>query len=175
MFDWLREMWKMRGFKCVVMIEKDKRGSPIDVTKFLDFPKIKLPVIPVNMSCLKWVAANVKYQKEDKDYWKLASETLADGFGDCEDGAILLACLLLARKFEVDSTGVLKSLPYYQILVNVFDTGAGFHVAVTVGDTLEDWTNQALKKVPDLWRLWYCFNRKHAYTRKENVQLWPKR
>jgi uncharacterized protein YneR len=179
MFDWLREIVKMRGLKRVVIIEKDKRASPIDVTKFLDLskylPRKFMIEFPLTQSSLDWVHSHITYKSEEKDFWKFPNETLADGYGDCEDGAILLACLLLKREFEVDSTGHVRLLPYYAVLVNVFDTEAGFHVAVTVGDELRDWTNPTLKTVPDSWKLWYCFNRKHAYTLKENADKWRKR
>lgn len=162
----------MRGLKRVRIVETTKRAEPIDVTKFLVFLGTKLPEIPLTQSSLAWVHDNITYKSEEKDFWKFASETLVDGYGDCEDGAILLACLLLTRKMEVDSTSVWIRIPYYKVLVNVFDTGAGFHVAVTLGDTLEDWTNPGLKKVPSDWKLWYCFNKKHAYTTKENAKSW---
>lgn len=168
----------MRGLKRVTIIEKDKRAVPMAVTKFLDFlkylPRKLMIEFPPNQSSLDWVHAHITYKSEEKDFWKFPNETLDDGFGDCEDGAILLACLLLARKMEVDSTGVWQSIPYYKVLVNVFDTGAGFHVAITFGDRLEDWTNPALEKVPPDWKLWYCFNKKHAYTTKENAKKWKR-
>lgn len=177
-FDWLREIVKMRGLKRVRIVETTKRAEPIEVTKFLDFrkylPRKTMIEFPVTQSSLDWVAANITYKSEEKDFWKFPNETLDDGFGDCEDGAILLACLLLARKMEIDSTSVWRLIPYYKVLVNVFDTGAGFHVAVTVGDTLEDWTNPNLKRVPSDWKLWYCFNKKHAYTTKEHAKEWKK-
>ena len=126
------------------------------------------------MSDLLWVRNHIKYASEEKDYWKFADETIRDGFGDCEDGAILLARLLLDRKFEIDSTGKVRLLPYHQVLVNVYLNPP--HVAVTIGDgdELRDWTNSSLKKVPSDWKLWYCFNRKHAYTTRENAAKWKK-
>jgi hypothetical protein len=114
---------------------------------------------------LDWIHEHISYKSEDKDFWKFPNETVADGFGDCEDGTILLASLILARN---------KLIPYYEVLVNVFDTPAGFHVAVTVGVELQDWTNPSLKQIPSDWKLWYCFNKKHAYATKEHVQEWKK-
>jgi len=165
MFDWLREWWLMRGrglVRCRI-VEKAKRLGPIDVTKFLDFLGTKLPSVPLPQSSLDWVATNITYVPEDKDFWKFASETLADGFGDCEDGAILLACLMLARN---------RLIPYYKVLVSVYETPS--HVAVTLADELCDWTNPSLRRVPSDWKLWYCFNKKHAYTTKEHEQEWKK-
>ena len=52
------------------------------------------------------VGRNIKYENDDKisssgDYWKFPVETLADGRGDCEDMALLLAGLLKNAGFDV--------------------------------------------------------------------------
>jgi hypothetical protein len=165
MFDWFREwlMMRKRGLVRVRIVETTKRVEPIDVTKFLNFLGTKLPSIPLTQSSLDWVHNHITYRSEEKDFWKFSNETLADGFGDCEDGAILLACLILSRN---------KLIPYYEVLVNVYETPQ--HVAVTLVGELCDWTNPSLKRVPSDWKLWYCFNRKRAYTTKENVAKWKK-
>lgn len=118
---------------------------------------------PPKQSSLDWVSANIGYRPEEKDFWKFPNETIDDGFGDCEDGAILLACLILAHN---------KFIPYYELLVNVYETPSGGHVAVTLAGELLDWANPSLKRVPSDWKLWYCFNRKHSYTTKEHAQEW---
>jgi hypothetical protein len=169
-FDWFREglMMRKRGLKRVVIVEKDKRGSPIDVTKFLSLgftESLEINSAAEVISSLIWVNCHIKYQSEEKDFWKFASETIVDGFGDCEDGAILLACLILSHN---------KLIPYYEVLVNVYTLPSGAHVAVTIGNELCDWTNPSLKRVPSDWKLWYCFNQRHAYTTKQNVGLWKK-
>jgi hypothetical protein len=46
--------------------------------------------------CLNWVKQNIHYTSESVDYWQSANETLTFKTGDCEDGAILLANMLLA-------------------------------------------------------------------------------
>jgi len=160
MFDWLREMWKMRGFVRVKIMK------PVDVTKFLNSWEFKLPEISSGYPSLNWVNENIRFVSDAaKDVWKTANETLVDGFGDCEDGAILLACLILKRN---------TLIPYYQVLVNVYDTPQGFHAAVTVNDELRDWTRPTLKKVPADWKLRYSFNRKYAYATREYVSTWKK-
>ena len=154
MFDWLREAWKMRGFVRVKIMK------PVDVTEFLNLSQINLLVkVPLGLPSLNWVSQNIRFVSDaTKDVWNNADETLNVGCGDCEDGAILLACLILARN---------KLIPYYQILVNVYDTPQGFHAAVTVYGELRDWTWPTLKTVPTDWKLKYCFNRKHSYASKE--------
>ena len=169
MFDWFREWMKMRarGLTRCRIVEFTKRAEPIDVTKFLDFskylPRKTMLEFPLKQSSWDWIRAHIYYKLEEKDFWKFPNETLTDGYGDCEDGAILLACLILARN---------KLIPYYEVLVNVYETPQ--HVAVTLAGELCDWTNPSLKRVPSDWKLWYCFNKKHAYTTKEHVQEWKK-
>jgi len=151
----------MRGLVRVKIVEKDKRAVPIDVTKFMDI-SISLRIWELG-DILEYVGNNIRYVPDQgKEFWKFPAETLADKVGDCEDGAILTAALMLARNIA----------PYYEILVNVFDTGAGFHVAVTVDGRLMDWTRPTIYGVPPDWKLWYCFNRKHAYTTRENAEKW---
>jgi predicted transglutaminase-like cysteine proteinase len=43
----------------------------------------------------QWVADNITYLADSVDTWNNATKTLFDGYGDCEDGAILLASLLI--------------------------------------------------------------------------------
>jgi hypothetical protein len=48
----------------------------------------------------KWAVGNIRYLGDDAnnytmEYWQFPFETLADGTGDCEDGAILIASLAL--------------------------------------------------------------------------------
>jgi hypothetical protein len=169
MFDWLREWWLMRhrGLQRVRIIETTKRAEPIEVTKFLDFTKYLPRKLMIEFSStessLDWVHTHIIYKSEEKDFWKFPNETLADGFGDCEDGSILLACLILVRN---------KLIPYYKVLVNIYNTPSGFHAVVTVDGELQDWTNPNLKVVPPNWKLWYCFNSRNAYTTKEHFEEW---
>lgn len=75
------------------------------------------------INCLAWVNKNIKYTlKDEKDgeYWKFAYETLRDKRGDCDDGAILIACMML-------SSGV----PYWRIRINAGSVKGGNHCYVT--------------------------------------------
>lgn len=47
-----------------------------------------------------FVRDRVKYEPDPYDRWKLPEETLRDMSGDCEDKAILLASLLLAKDYD---------------------------------------------------------------------------
>jgi predicted transglutaminase-like cysteine proteinase len=55
----------------------------------------------------RWVATNVFYQSDEKthglpDVWQTPAETLTINAGDCEDGAILLASMLLNAGLKSD-------------------------------------------------------------------------
>jgi predicted transglutaminase-like cysteine proteinase len=170
MCNWFNEWLKMRklGLVQVQIIERTKRREPVNVVDFLN-KSVSVELQP-NQTLLEWIVANIQYKpdwnKDDrnKDYWNFPDETLADKFGDCEDGAILLANMILTQ----------KTIPYYDVLVNVYDTSISYHVFVTLCDRVLDWTNPSLKTIPPNWKLWYCFNQKHAYTTKENARSWKK-
>jgi len=153
----------MRGLVRVRIVEKDKRAEPIDVTKFLDTSQITCDEAFSAEGIVETIADCIQYVPDDKkDFWKFPIETIRDEIGDCEDGAILTAVSMLDRKIA----------PYYEILVNVFDTGTGFHAAVTLFGKLMDWTRPSIRNVPPDWKLYYCFNKKHAYTTWENALKW---
>ena len=166
MCDCLRERWKMRSLVRVEIHETEKHAGIIDVRDFLSSFNAQplIPIFSVNPSdYLNWVRNNITFVPEDSnDYWKFPEETLKDGFGDCEDGAILLANMLLQAGF-----------PYWKVLVSIYETPQ-FHVVVVYDTQLLDWVNPKLKEIPSTWRLWYCFNRKNAYTTKEHVKEWKK-
>jgi predicted transglutaminase-like cysteine proteinase len=105
------------------------------------------------------VKTNITYKTEEKDFWNFPNETLASKVGDCEDGAILLANLMLAC-----------GLKYYDIMLNVVNTPLGFHVYVTYKNQIYDWTSL----IHSDWKFWYCWNARNAYTTPENVELWKK-
>jgi hypothetical protein len=53
------------------------------------------------INILRWVKANIKYESDEiayktTEYWAHVIETIRNGVGDCEDGAILVFCLCRA-------------------------------------------------------------------------------
>ena len=46
---------------------------------------------------LDWVFDNVEYRTETDDYWQSPEETLALGYGDCEDFSVLVLYILQKR------------------------------------------------------------------------------
>jgi predicted transglutaminase-like cysteine proteinase len=69
----------------------------------------------IAFNALRWVKKNITYTGDDNtwktpEFWQYANETLGIKTGDCEDGAILMANLLLAA-----------GVPYYKVRVNAGD------------------------------------------------------
>ena len=125
------------------------------------------------LECLLWVIKNIKYvgdtDKGHKDFWQFAFETLYYKTSDCEDGAILLANMLL-------SAGV----PYWKIRLSVGDVTGGAHGYVTYYCVASDkwvvldwcyWVNK--KKIADrldykdegnYLGVWFSWNQKYAFS-----------
>jgi hypothetical protein len=163
MFDFLREYWRMqiqRGLvKCVVKESAKRPEGTVDVRQFFRFTPELEPIIKRSLGpdCLfQWMKDNITQKVEATDFWSYPAETLANRRGDCEDGAILLANLLLQ-----------SGIPYYRVLICIY----GDHVVVELDGRVMDWTGHGVSVgVP----LWYCWNKRSAYTTKEHIQEWKK-
>jgi hypothetical protein len=138
-------------------VETTKRDEEIEVTKLIG------KLFPTVEDCFEWVAKNIKYVPEAKDYWQLPHETLQRMQGDCEDGAILLASMFLS---------ILPKKEKWKIFIYIFETPA--HALVVYNGKVYDWTNPYLNEIPSTWAFWYCFNFRNAYTTKEHVAEWKK-
>lgn len=57
--------------------------------------------------CLNYVQRTIQYISEKKEYWQFSYETMKRRAGDCEDGAVLLANMMLA-----------SGIPYWRIRLN---------------------------------------------------------
>ena len=77
------------------------------------------------LECLKWVRKNVTYVSDKTnygfdEYWAFAYQTLKRKKGDCEDGAILLANVMLKA-----------GIPYYRVHLNAGSVNGGGHAYVS--------------------------------------------
>lgn len=150
----------MRNYERVEIIEKDKRNTAFQVTTLIQQTATHSFLTEL---IFNWVCNNIKYVKEQKDYWKTPRETIIDGEGDCEDGAILLASLFYS---------LLPKSERWKVFVHIYERPA--HAVVVYDGTVYDWTQKRvfpLQEISD-WKLWYMFNFRHAYTTKENVKKW---
>jgi hypothetical protein len=159
------ESWIIQkmGLCQTVIIERTKRPESIDVRKFFHYtPELEQTIELCNRDpekLLEWTAVSIKYITDQTDYWKFASETLIDGYGDCDDGSILLANLLLQ-----------SGQPYYKVFIAIYGT----HVVVVFDRQLYDWTRPKYRLVPPISDLWYCWNSRNAYTTMERINEWRK-
>ena len=71
--------------------------------------------------CLNWVASNITYTPDKEgEFWQFAYETQKRKLGDCEDGAILMANMML-----------MSGIPYWRIRLNCGEVQGGGHAYVT--------------------------------------------
>jgi predicted transglutaminase-like cysteine proteinase len=166
----LLEAYTMLGFTRAIIVEEDKRPRPINVTEFFTRNDSRLLDIVKGWANLfeekkveaafNWVLRHITYREKSNAFWNMPDETLDTCSGVCEDGAILLANLL-----------VYSGVPFWKVLICVYDNV--HHVVVTYKGKLLDWTNPEHTVVPN-GVLWYCFNAKRAYTFQENVDKWKR-
>ena len=75
-------------------------------------------------NCLIWIIKNIKYVKDKtkghNEFWQFPFETLYYKTGDCEDGAILLANLMIT-----------KNIPYWKIRLSAGNVVGGGHAYLT--------------------------------------------
>lgn len=129
----------------------------------------------IALKCLKWIVGNIEYTSDKKqynynEYWAYPYQTLKRKKGDCEDGSILLANIMLK-----------SGIPYWKIRITAGDTPMGGHAYVTYYDEPRnrwvslDWcyfpSNKAIKdridyKEDKLYgNIWFSFNQKFAFAK----------
>lgn len=130
------------------------------------------------LNCLKYVASHVKYMREPKECWQIVQETIERNAGDCEDGAILLANLLIAA-----------GVPYWRVrlnagLVKALNNKMTGHAYVSYCRETDnefvvlDWcfyyNNKPIKdrkkhfEERDYYDVWFSCNQKYSFVGKMN-------
>lgn len=103
----------------------------IDVRNFFSPYDSTLPTFTgknfddVALKSLSWIIDNIKYipdltEYKQNEYWAYSYQTLKNKFGDCEDGAILLANIMIA-----------SGIPYYRVRLNAGSVNGGGHAYVS--------------------------------------------
>jgi len=116
---------------------------------------------------LDYVARKITYTSDEKENWQFAYETWERKKGDCEDGAILMAVMMLN-----------SGIPYWRIRLNAGNVQGGGHAYVTY---LREFDNQwyildwcywyaESKNFSKLWKeaekyfgIWFSVNQKYCY------------
>ena len=132
-----KEYWEAKHPQVVQMYDgrplPDGNRYSMDVTNFVwtkdatlqkiikDYGLRSASVDEVVHRCQKWVVEHIRYRSDDKigasEYFLFPVETVAMGWADCEDGAILIASLILNVIPEPEhwrvrvSAGIVQSAP----------------------------------------------------------------
>lgn len=110
---------------------------------------------PDYWSLYNWVCSEIQYRADPLEFFQFPSETIARGFGDCEDTAILLTSLLKAGR-----------MPAYTVLGNYQGYG---HSWVTNNGFIYETTYTRARFVPDPQGYCpYCM-----FNESEVIEFWP--
>ena len=179
----LEQYWNSKITPTIVKYNYDRAiNKPVDVRKFLTEQNDKITtVVGVNNDekankALLLVNRKIKYTTaKDKahkgEYWQFANETWNSKSGDCEDGAILMANIMIA-----------SGIPYWRIRVNAGDVKGGGHAYVTYLKEEDntwyvmDWCyygdesfsfGMTWKDAKKYFGIWFSFNKKYAFIKSE--------
>lgn len=131
------------------------------------------------LQCLLWVIKNIKYTEDytkgHTEFWQFPFETLHYKTGDCEDGAILLANMLL-----------ISGIPYWKIRLSAGKVSGGAYAYLTYycEDSAKwvilDWcykiNKNAIKNRTDYKdesnysTVWMSWNQKYSFTKGLNSE-----
>lgn len=130
------------------------------------------------LKCVEWVIDNITYVTDKSQFgiseeWMFPYETLVTRKGDCDDGAILMANLML-----------ISGIPYWKIRLVAGNSTAGGHCYVTYYVENKDkwvildwcfWPNKKLIKDRIEYKLdkrykevWFSWNQKYSFYKGEN-------
>jgi predicted transglutaminase-like cysteine proteinase len=117
-----------------------RNGNNMDVIRFFNSNNSEIPIINGESNdekannALKYVKNAIVYTADNKENWQWSNETLKRLAGDCEDGAILMANIM-----------VKSGVPYWRIRLNAGDVmvantaRTGGHCWVTYFSDNNEW------------------------------------
>ncbi|MHA1250798.1 MAG: transglutaminase domain-containing protein [Candidatus Helarchaeota archaeon] len=167
----------------------------IDVRNFFQMYDFSLPLISGNtddekaLKCLLWVQNNIQYTPDKSEYgypeyWAYSYQTLKRRAGDCDDGGILLANMMLH-----------SGIPYWKVRLSaadVYDKGGNYlggHCYVTYYcESKDKWVamdwcfypNQLpVEDRPDYkneiiygkGKVWFSWNLKYAFSKSTATEI----
>ncbi len=158
---------------------KARNNKVMNVLKYFVEENDRVPVMELEdynydylaNECLKWVKNNVKYTSDKGEHWQWANETVALKTGDCEDGAILMANMMLKA-----------GIPYWRVRLNAGDVKGGGHAYVTYLREKDNkwyvldwsyWYNESInfkKKWVDAKKyfgIWFSWNKQYGFMKAE--------
>ncbi len=156
-----------------------KKLQELDPRQFLNPNDVSIPTMggkdndDIAKRCLQFVTMNIIYTEEYDNFkvpecWLYAWETMKTMKGDCEDGAILLANMMLK-----------SGIPYWRVRLNAGSVEGGGHAWVTyLTESNEEWIILDWCYWPELskdltfkWKdaedkyfsIWFSFNTKYIF------------
>lgn len=179
------------------LVHATDRNYQIDVRNFFQWHDHKLPLVTgsnydeIALKALLWVIKNIDYVHDTdvygfQEYWAFAWQTLVRKKGDCEDGAVLLANILMKA-----------GVPYWRVRLNAGSVNGGGHCYVTYCRETDDkfvvldwcyWpkknpiaerlTHEEERNYSDKdsnFYIWFSWNAKACYGRMQTMKGFPRR
>lgn len=176
--DEVLEYYWNNKIKPVNRISYPARGADINVLQFYHENNDKTPNINGTSNdekannALRWVKNNIMYtpdktQNNTNEFWMWANETMDSKLGDCEDGAILMANIMIK-----------SGVPYWRVRINAGDVQGGGHAYVTYLREADntwyvlDWCywydesvnfKKSWKDAKKYFGIWWSFNNKYGF------------
>jgi predicted transglutaminase-like cysteine proteinase len=187
----IEKYWNNRRPKQDIFYNREEKDGTysIDVRNYFQPYDSAIPIFHntsndgLALSALKWVETNITYVPDKTEYgidefWCYPYQTLKHMKGDCEDGAILLASIMLK-----------SGIPYWRIRLNAGSVSGGGHAYVTYCRETDnqfvvlDWCywyksipikDRALHKdEQDYYGIWFSWNQKYAFGSMDTMAKSP--
>ena len=187
------ELWNNKHPKQDITYKRKEHDQwyNIDVRNYFQPHDSSIPTVSgstsdeIALNALKWINKNIKYVHDEPEYgieefWAYAYQTLVHKKGDCEDGAILLANIMLK-----------SGIPYWRIRLNAGDVKGGGHAYVTYCRETDnqfvvlDWcywySSKEIKDRPlhkdelNYYGIWFSWNLMYAFGKMETMMEMPKK
>ena len=182
--EW-EEYWNNKYPKQDISYKREEKDGQylVDVRTYFNLPDSHIPTVTGTTNDAKaakalfWVIDNITYVADKTTYgfdefWARAYQTLKRKKGDCEDGAILLANIMLK-----------SGIPYWRIRLNAGDVKGGGHAYVTYCRETDNqfvvldwcyWANRLPVKdrnlhseERDYYSIWFSWNSKYSFGASE--------
>jgi len=188
-----KEYYEKKYPKQFITYSRNERGNnfKIDVRNFIqpysyDFPKFKGTNDEIAYNALQWIIKNIKYTSDKTqykmlEYWAFPFETMYHKKGDCEDGAILLASIMIKN-----------GIPNWKIRVSAGMAFDPFHnkleghaYCTYYSEENDKWVvldwcffpnqlkvkdRKSYKENPYYKDIWFSFNEKEAWGKNEDLR-----
>lgn len=171
----LEEYWNTKR-PVAVRTHPARDGVRVDVRVFFQQDGLLPTISGTNdekaKKALNYVINMIKYTSDNGEFWQYAYETLLTKTGDCEDGAILLANMM-----------IMSGVPYWRVRLNKGYVQGGYHAWCTYLREKDNkwvvldwcywageskWLNNLWSKAEKYYNIDCSWNTKYSFGGKEN-------